>query len=108
MPPWLHDLNVLLSDIGLYMLMACFTVLGIKARLIRNGALSRRTSEFILSLAFFFDWFGLVYIDRRYDIIPWADLHGWMGFEWYWPWRFLLVITFIRAYREWIKTVRAK
>ena len=89
-----------LSDASLMVLMGCiigFAVDSYRAKQ-RNGPLLRRFADFSVALAIFFSWFSLVYWDRRYNIWPWADLGDVMTAEWYWPFRLMLCIAFVRLW----------
>lgn len=86
MTPELQAILVLLSDVSLVLMVASINVLAVYGWLARrrNGPVLLRLSEFLVVLAMFFDWFTVVYWDRRWDVWPWANLIEVMGFEWYW------------------------
>lgn len=94
----LRTFNILMSDATLLLLLYGVNGFAIVAWRVRNGAVRRRFAEFILSLAFFFDWYSFVDWDRRFDIVPGLDLTL-ISFEWRWPFRILLVITLFRLGR---------
>lgn len=82
---WMSDVALALMVIGINTL----AVYGWHSRR-RNGPVLFRLAEFLVILAVFFDWFTVVYWDRRFDVFPWADLYAVMGFEWYWVPRLML------------------
>jgi hypothetical protein len=92
--------NVVMSDLVLILLVGCmigFALAAWRARR-RNGPVLRRFAEFSVALALFFVWFTVVYWDRRWNVWPWADLQAAMAFEWYWPFRLMLLIAFARLW----------
>ena len=100
MSPTARVFMVALSDVALVVLILCiigFALDAMRARN-RNGPAIRRFAEFSLALAIFFGWFSLVYFDRRFNVFPWADLVQAMGYEWYWPFRLLLIVTLTRLW----------
>jgi len=91
---------VVLSDVTLYVLIACVAGFAVDTWFARksNGRALLRFSEMMAGLTIFFGWFALVYLDRRFDVFPWADLFRAMGYEWYWPFRLLLIIVVTRMW----------
>lgn len=75
----------------------CF--FAIETRLVRNGASSalRRFGSFMLVLAGVSVWFNLTYFDRRFNIVPWADLDR-IGQDWNWLAYLCLLITLARLW----------
>ena len=96
----LRAFMVVLSDVTLYVLIACVTSFAVDTWFARksNGRPLLRFSDMMAGLAIFFGWFGLVYLDRRFDVVSWVDLVKWMGYEWYWPFRLLLIIVVTRMW----------
>lgn len=90
-----HYVGVWLSDVTLYILINLYIGFAIHAwrARSRNGPGIRAFSIHCAAQAIFFGWFGLVYLDRRFNIIPQYDLFSIMGYEWYWPFRLMLILA---------------
>ena len=86
MSPTVRGFMVVLSDVSLVLMIIAINTLAAYAWAARkrNGRVLRRLAEFLVVLAMFFDWFTIVYWDRRWNVWPWASLYDVMGFEWYW------------------------
>lgn len=97
-----HTLFTWMSDVSLVLLVACVIGFAIDAwkRRDHGGDALRRFAYFCMGMAVFFGWFALVYLDRRCpSCIPAVDLVQLMGYEWYWPFRLMLLITLWRLWR---------
>lgn len=90
-------LIVVASDLSRVMLLICLWVFALEAAAARNGPQLRAFAHFTLALAGSFSWISLAYFDRRFDIIPWADLAR-IGPEWFWVCHVALIVTLVRLW----------
>lgn len=95
MVPSVRSLMFWLSDVSLVLMVVGVNMLCIYTWVARNrdGRVLQRLSDFFLALTLFFNWYGIVYIDRRWDIWPSHDLRVVMDFEWYWVPHLTLLLT---------------
>lgn len=90
---WLSDAMLVLLALG----QNLFLVFCWRARS-RNGSVLRGMFIRELGWTLFIDFFTVVYWDRRWDVVPWVNLHEWLGFEWYWLPRLIVVVTMGRLF----------
>ena len=92
------------SDLALVFNVVCFNGVAIDAmrvaRRVGWRSLVGQFATFSIVLALFFDYFSIVYWDRRFNIIPGVDLFASMGLHWYWLPRAILGVAIIMFWRS--------
>lgn len=99
MAEWFWLTIPFVTDVLRVMVTASFCAVAIEIHVLRNGTTSRhRFGTFMLMLAVATSWFNLTYFDRRFNVIPWADLER-IGRDWNWVVYLLLLITLTRFWQ---------
>lgn len=96
MTPEIREAMVVLSDVSFVLLAAGLNVLAAYAWAARhrNGDVLRRLAEFLLAIAVVYDYLGLIYMDRRWDVLANVDAQILTNLEWAWvPRLFMLGAT---------------
>lgn len=91
----LKALGLILSDVALAIMMICFSWVALVAWKVRrnDGIAASRYFQMMLGEWFFFVVFTIVYLDRRFNLVPGMDL---LGYEWYWIFRLIVVVVIVR------------